>query len=242
MKRFLLSLPVVLLGLPLLGCLILAQTRPQGAMQVGDALASLGADVPSEKPPPRTDRLPSNAEMEELLRKNPMAFLENTLEKYRREVKTGYHLTLWKHEIVNGVDLPQELIDVHYREKPYSVHFRWLEGAGKAQKVLYVEGENKDGKGKSQMLVQPNGGFLGKFVVVRDPHGADARASAHYPLDDFGFYNNQGARSGPGRPISSAVPRRLSTSGFRRSRNWAIARTSPFAPPQRRPSPTALPS
>ena len=57
--------------------------------------------------------------------------------------------------------------------------------------MLYVAGENKDNKGKTQMLVQPNGGFLGKFVVARDPHGPDARASAHYPLDDFGFYNNQ---------------------------------------------------
>lgn len=193
MKRFALSLPVVLVGLPLLGCLILAQTRPQGAVKVtvADDGAFGAAEKPAEKTAPTTDKLPTNAEMEELLRKNPMAFLENTLEKYRREVKTGYHLTLRKREVIDGKELPSELIDVHYREKPYSVHFRWLEGAGKAQKILYVEGENKDRGGKTQMLVQPNGGFLGKFVVSRDPRGPDARASAHYPLDDFGFYNNQ---------------------------------------------------
>ena len=189
MKRFLLSLPVLLIGLPLLGCLILAHTRPLEQPKVGDEVAV--ADSATEKPAPKNDRLPTNAEMEELLRKNPMAFLENSLEKYRREVKTGYELTLWKHEVIGGKDIPPELIDVRYREKPYSVYFRWIEGAGKAQRVLYVEGENKDRNGKSQMLVQPNGGFLGKFVVSRDPNVADARASGHYPLDSFGFYNNQ---------------------------------------------------
>jgi hypothetical protein len=193
MKRFALSLPVVLVGLPLLGCLILAQSRPQGAAKVAvaDDASFAAVDKPAEKPAPTTDKLPTNAEMEELLRKNPMAFLENTLEKYRREVKAGYHLTLWKHEVIDGKDLPNELIDVYYREKPYSVYFSWQEGATKAKKLLYVEGENKDSKGKSQMLVQPNGAFLSKFVVSRDPRGSDAKASAHYPLDDFGFYNNQ---------------------------------------------------
>lgn len=189
MKRLMLSLPVVLVGLPLLGCLILAQSRPNGAVKVADDDAELSA--PREKPAPKTDRLPTNDEMEELLKKEPMAFLENTLERYRRDVKTGYELTLWKHEIISGNELKPELIDVHYREKPYSVHFRWIEGATKAQKILYVDGENKDRAGKSQMLVQPNGGFLGKFVVARDVRGADAKASSHYPLDDFGFYNNQ---------------------------------------------------
>lgn len=188
MKRLMLSLPVILVGLPLLGCLILAQSRPPSVAKVEEGEERV---APAEKPAPKSDKLPTNAEMEELLKKDPMAFLENALERYRRDVKTGYHLTLRKREVINGTELPWELIDVNYREKPYSVHFRWIEGAGKAQKILYVEGENKDRAGKSQMLVQPNGGFLGKFVVLRDPRGPDAKASAHYPLDDFGFYNNQ---------------------------------------------------
>lgn len=190
MKRMLLSLPVLLIGLPILGCLILAHTRPAESAKVADAAGAAEDPLPPPTPPGK-GKLPTNAEMEELLRKNPMAFLENCLEKYRREVKTGYHLQLSKHEVIAGKEGPQERIDVYFREKPYSVYFHWLEGAGKAQRVLYVEGENKDRNGQSQMLVQPNGLFLGKIIVQRDPHGADARASGHYPIDSFGFYNNE---------------------------------------------------
>jgi hypothetical protein len=78
---------------------------------------------------------------------------------------------------------PTEMIDVSFREKPFSVLFDWREGARLASKVLYVKGENND-----QLLVKP-AGWRGRLVssVERDPDGADARESSRYPMTDFGI-------------------------------------------------------
>jgi hypothetical protein len=134
-------------------------------------------------------KLPDNARMEVLARQNPVAFLENCLIRYGREVK-GYSLTMQKQERIEGKLNKPEIIEVHYKEGPaengHSVFLRWREGARLAARVVYVDGENKDNEGRSQMIVKPTG--IGSFFTVeRDPESADARRSGRYTLKEFGL-------------------------------------------------------
>jgi hypothetical protein len=125
--------------------------------------------------------LPSDEEMKRLAREDPIAFLENCLRRYQREVK-GYTLLLEKQERINGELRKKEIIEVCFREEPHSVLMRWLDGARRASQALYVEGEN-DG----MMLVRPNGRLLGRLIVAKDPEGEEARDSGRYTLKEFGL-------------------------------------------------------
>jgi hypothetical protein len=141
---------------------------------------------PAEKTPVRDDGrpLPSNAVMEQLARKDPVAFLENCVRRYNRDVK-GYTLTFQKQERIGGQLQPREVIEVAFRDKPHSVFFNWQEGARKAERALYVEGEN-DGK----LLARPNGGvarLVAGDVVKREVNGSEASQSGRYTLDQFGL-------------------------------------------------------
>jgi hypothetical protein len=169
MRRLLLLLPL---------CLALApQDRPR----------------PGDLPPPpillRTSHKvsdcqsrPDTAEMERLARAEPIAFLQQCLRRYDEEVQS-YRATLHKHERVAGKLLKPEVIDVAFREKPFSVRMDWREGMGAAQRTLYVEGQN-DG----QLLALPAGRFVSLIGVVRrDPNGVEAKKSSRMPISNFGI-------------------------------------------------------
>jgi len=135
------------------------------------------------------EKLPDNARMEELAKKDPIAFLENCLRRYNREVK-GYSVTMQKQERIQGTLNKKEIIEVHYKHGPakdgHSVFMRWIEGARLAARVIYVDGENLGSDGRSKMVVKPTG--LGSFLIVeRDPEGADAKKSGRYNLKEFGL-------------------------------------------------------
>jgi hypothetical protein len=103
--------------------------------------------------------------MEKLARQDPAAFLENCLKRYRREVK-GYSLVMQEREREDGELRPTEVIRAYYREEPRSVFLAWLEGAGRADRVLYVEGENG-----GRFLAHPRGRLARRVagdVVERD--------------------------------------------------------------------------
>jgi hypothetical protein len=110
---------------------------------------------------------------------DPITFLEKCLERYDREVK-GYTLTLRKQERIGGVLQPLERIEVAYKDDPPSVFFKWQEGARKALRVVWVQGENDD-----SMLVLPTLKFVG--VVRRALDSPDAKASGRYTIDHFGL-------------------------------------------------------
>jgi hypothetical protein len=117
--------------------------------------------------------------LEKLARASPIAFLEKSLEKYDAEVK-GYTLTFFSRERIKGKLRAPEKREIAFREKPFSVYMKWIEGGGLASKVLYVEGEYDN-----KLLARPPLSFLGIFT--REVNGPDAKASGRYTIDEFGF-------------------------------------------------------
>ncbi len=127
------------------------------------------------------DPLPSEAAVERLAKTDPLAFLETCIRRYDREVK-GYTCTLRKQERIDGRLERSEVIDVAFREDPFSVRMKWKEGARRAAATLYVKGQNKD-----QILVRPAGVLSVAGIVQRDPNGSDAKKGGRYPLTEFGI-------------------------------------------------------
>jgi hypothetical protein len=123
--------------------------------------------------------------MERLARDNPVEFLEKCLLYHRRNVQ-GYTCTFQKQERIANLLQRREVIEAACREKPFSVLFKWVDGARLAERSLYVEGENN-----GMMLARPAGRLarmVAGDVVERDPEGDDARKSSRYSIKDFGMY------------------------------------------------------
>jgi len=156
----------------------MAPSAPEpGTAARGPAFADAVADDASNP-------LPSAAQLERLAREDPVAFLENCLRRYQRNVK-GYTCTFLKQERIGDKVQRTETIDVAFREEPYSVLFHWVEGARLAERALFVEGDN-DG----MLLVRPEGRLARRVagdVVSRDPDGKDAKQSGRYTLKEFGL-------------------------------------------------------
>ena len=113
----------------------------------------------------------------------PTLFLQMCVDRYDREVR-GYTVTFRKRELVNDKLLDSETIKVAFREKPFSVFFDWQEGATQAQRVLYVENENK-----GMMLARPNGKWLSRTGIwTKDPDGAEAKQGSRYAIKQFGMH------------------------------------------------------
>jgi hypothetical protein len=110
---------------------------------------------------------------------DPIAFLEKCLERYDREVKT-YTLTMRKQERIDGTLNPVEVIKVHFRGKPHSVFFEWMQNWRKALRALYVEGENNN-----KILALPTIRIVG--IQARDVDSDDAKQSGRYPMSTFGL-------------------------------------------------------
>jgi hypothetical protein len=128
------------------------------------------------------DGPPNASDMTNLARQDPFAFLQDCLKLYDKNVR-GYQVILQKQERLQGKLQNREIIEVAFREQPYSVSMRWLEGARKADRVVFVAGENE-----GMMLAHP-AGVAGKLVKVvkRKVDSDEARQSGRYTLDQFGF-------------------------------------------------------
>jgi hypothetical protein len=158
-------------------CFVLSpETLPRDEQVARSGSGAALHDVADDEKP-----LPDAAAMERLARTDPVAFLENCLRRYNREVQ-GYRVTLEKQERLGGVLQPREVLEADFREQPFSVLLRWEKGKGLAERVLYVRGENDD-----KMLVLPAGLARLVGVVRRDPHGPQARKAGRYPITEFGI-------------------------------------------------------
>jgi hypothetical protein len=179
MKRWVYCLPMLGVCVPLLVVLLVASAP------VREEAPRQATAAPEPAPAADVSRaLPDSLSMDHLAQDDPISFLESCLQRYQRDVR-GYHLTMQKQERLNGKLQPKEVIDVYFREKPHSVYMRWIEGARKAERALFVEGENN-----GKMLARPNGALARKLVgdvVERDVDGFDARQSGRYPLNQFGI-------------------------------------------------------
>ena len=132
------------------------------------------------------DHSPSNAsDMTNLARNDSLAFLQNCQKLYEKNIR-GYQVTMQKQERLQGRLQNREVIEVAFREQPFSVFMRWLEGAKKADRVVFVAGENE-----GMMLAHPSG-VAGKLVKVvkRKVDSEEARQSGRYTVDQFGFKNS----------------------------------------------------
>ncbi|MBY0229869.1 MAG: DUF1571 domain-containing protein [Gemmataceae bacterium] len=139
------------------------------------------APPPGEYAPPPAEVSPDER-MQGLAKSDPLAFLDECLARYRREVE-GYSATLFKQERLKGKLRDPEVIRVWFKEKPFSVRMDWDKGEALASRTVYVEGENN-----GKMLVKPSS-WRTLFVSVaeRDPEEQDAKDSARYPITKFGI-------------------------------------------------------
>ena len=125
--------------------------------------------------PPMT----ADEKLEAIMRTDPMRFLTMSLEKYDKEIQ-GYSLTFLKQEKIAGKMKPREKLECHFREAPFGVTMKWIEGKGLASKVLFASGENND-----KMLARPFAAFLP--IMTRDVDGPDAKNSGRFTIAQFGF-------------------------------------------------------
>ena len=117
--------------------------------------------------------------------RDPIGFLEACLKRYDAKVK-GYTLTFQKQEMIGGEPKPRslEIVEVAYRDHPYSVFFRWLQPPKRqVMRALYVEGENLDTQKKSRVKILSNVGF----VLDKEPDGDEAKQQGRYFINQFGL-------------------------------------------------------
>lgn len=158
------TLAYLLICLPL--CLFLVPDRSPVALSIPPSSTELICDDGAT--------LPDDAEMVRLARSNPVELLELCLKRYHREVN-GYCGLLKKQERIKGQEQRPELIDVWFREQPYSVMMKWRQGARNAKASLYVDGQNKN---RAAVLTN----LRLSFVTDIDPEGRLATDAGRYSI------------------------------------------------------------
>jgi hypothetical protein len=131
-----------------------------------------------------TDDDPSES-IEALAARDPVAFFKMAMERYDRSVR-DYTCTFAKQERIGGRLGSEQVMETMFREKPFSVRFKWIKNGDKCSRVLYVDDRwIKDGV---EMAVVEPGVIARLFVpyVMRAIHGADAKKSSRRTIDQFG--------------------------------------------------------
>ena len=124
-------------------------------------------------------RVPSATEFEALVKSDPIAALDASLARYKRDVR-GYRCILQKQECLGRKLGKVEVIRHAVREEPFAVYMFWEEGAGSAAATLYVRGENGGRmKVKTTYFLETN----------TDPNGLIARGSSRYSIEDAGIFH-----------------------------------------------------
>ncbi len=136
-----------------------------------------------------TERPSKGPSLETMASENPVKFFEFLLEQYDQRVR-DYTCTFNKKELVCGRMTKEQVIEVHFREEPFSVRFKWIKNQDKCHRALYVEDRwLEDDK---QMAVAEPGAIARIFVpyVMRAIHGKDAAKSSRRTIDQFGVGNS----------------------------------------------------
>jgi hypothetical protein len=130
----------------------------------------------------------ANDELRLLAETNHIALLKACLvdceKSYRR-----YSCRLERQERLGGVLTPVQVIDVKFRNDPYSVLMLWQEHAPRGDKMLYVE-DPATPADQWKMFIHPSGlpGRIFK-VVERSPSDPEIRSASQRSIKEFGFAN-----------------------------------------------------
>jgi hypothetical protein len=119
----------------------------------------------------------------EFARTDQIALLRLVLVNYSAKVK-DYTGTFYKTERLAGKLGKEQVMKFKFKEKPFSVYMEWTKNAGRADKLLYVSGQNDD-----KMVVHPTGILWWITSVRRDPNGPDAMKATLNPVTQFGIEN-----------------------------------------------------
>ncbi len=110
---------------------------------------------------------------------------------YRKASQTyagmdSYIVRLKRREQVAGKDCPPETLMFTFRKKPYSVHFRFLDGESKGREVVYVKDQHED---KIHTLTAAGDvPFMGPGQRISlAPDSALVRARSRYPITEAGI-------------------------------------------------------
>ena len=113
-----------------------------------------------------------------------VALIQWCMDNYKNTVR-DYQGVLHKQERIGGKLKKQQMINVWFREAPFSLAMRWKKNPGSIDKLLYVEGQNKN-----KMVVHPTGAFAWIKSVKKDPRCKEALKTSLRTCDQFGFYRN----------------------------------------------------
>ena len=88
-----------------------------------------------------------------------------------------------KQELVNGVLLDEQEMELKVRHAPFSVYMKWITGEA-GREVLYVDGKNEG------RMTAHGGGWRARLPSVSlDPTGSLAMAESRHPITRVGLYN-----------------------------------------------------
>jgi len=125
-------------------------------------------------------RLPENADPSTRALYRTIALLQDGIA--RAKDVPAYTAVFEKREVVDGVLLDPQVMDLTLRHEPFGVHLAWVEGQ-RGRTVMYEEGRN-DG----EMLVNP-GGWRGRLTgtLQLNVNGSLAKSEARHPITDVGM-------------------------------------------------------
>src|SRR5205085_2960532 len=99
-----------------------------------------------------------------------------------------YIARLRRREVVQGRPKPEEVLVFKFRERPYSVHFKWLGDEGKGREVVFVRGQADE---KLHVLTAA-GDIPFAPAGKRMDLAADSllvRSASRYPITEAGIGN-----------------------------------------------------
>jgi Protein of unknown function (DUF1571) len=97
-----------------------------------------------------------------------------------------YIARLRRREFVQGKQKPEEVLIFKFRERPYSVHFKWLGEEGKGREVVYVRGQGDD-----KLHILTAAGDIPFAPAGRrldlSPDSLLVRSASRYPITEAGI-------------------------------------------------------
>jgi hypothetical protein len=124
----------------------------------------------------------------------PMSAQSDPLRRLHRDATAAYAklpcyiARLRRREVVAGRAKPEEVLIFKFRERPYSVHFKWLGEEGQGREVVFVRGQNDS---KLHILTAANDipfTPAGRRLALA-PDSLMVKAASKYPITEAGIGN-----------------------------------------------------